>query len=75
MDYRNDKLNEIHRDTWPNLGWAAKETKNDDLCASNLTGKEITAPLDQKREPAQYAKEKLNTKLNSCLSDTKTQNR
>jgi hypothetical protein len=70
MDYSNEKLNEIHRDTWPNLGWAAKETKNDDLCASNLTGEKITAPLDQKRELAQYAKEKLNTKLNSGLSDT-----
>jgi hypothetical protein len=28
MNYDNDKLNEIYRDTWPNLGWAArKETK------------------------------------------------
>jgi len=70
MDYSNEKLNQIHRDTWPNLGWAAKETKNTNLCAPNLTGEEITAPLDQKRELAQYAKEKLNTKLNSGLSDT-----
>jgi hypothetical protein len=22
MNYNNDKLNEIYRDTWPNLGWA-----------------------------------------------------
>jgi hypothetical protein len=27
MNYNNDKLNEIYRDTWPNLGWAAKENK------------------------------------------------
>lgn len=24
MYYDNEKLNEIFRDTWPNLGWAAK---------------------------------------------------
>jgi hypothetical protein len=24
MIYENDKLNEIFRDTWPNLGWASK---------------------------------------------------
>jgi hypothetical protein len=31
MNYNNDKLNEIYRDTWPNLGWAAKrEADNDD---------------------------------------------
>jgi hypothetical protein len=22
MDYGNEKLNQIYRDTWPNLGWA-----------------------------------------------------
>jgi hypothetical protein len=27
MNYNNDKLNEIYRDTWPNLGWAAKNNK------------------------------------------------
>jgi hypothetical protein len=27
MNYDNDKLNQIYRDTWPNLGWAAKENK------------------------------------------------
>lgn len=32
MIYDNEKLNEIYRDTWPNLGWAKKdheELKND----------------------------------------------
>ena len=24
MNYDNEKLNEIYRDTWPNLGWAKK---------------------------------------------------
>jgi hypothetical protein len=28
MNYDNDKLNEIYRDTWPNLGWAQKDMKN-----------------------------------------------
>ena len=28
VDYNNDKLNEIYRDTWPNLGWAQKDMKN-----------------------------------------------
>ena len=28
MNYNNDKLNEIYRDTWPNLGWAQKDMKN-----------------------------------------------
>ena len=27
IDYGNDKLNEISRDTWPNFGWAAKYNK------------------------------------------------
>jgi len=27
IDYGNDKLNEISRDTWPNFGWAAKNNK------------------------------------------------
>jgi len=25
MIYDNEKLNEIFRDTWPNLGWAKKQ--------------------------------------------------
>jgi hypothetical protein len=25
MFYNNAKLNEIYRDTWPNLGWAARD--------------------------------------------------
>jgi hypothetical protein len=29
MYYDNDKLNEIYRDTWPNLGWAIKEKKEE----------------------------------------------
>jgi len=28
MIYDNDKLNEIYRDTWPNLGWAIKDRQN-----------------------------------------------
>jgi hypothetical protein len=28
MNYDNDKLNEIYRDTWPNLGWAQKDMKS-----------------------------------------------
>jgi hypothetical protein len=27
MYYENEKLNEIYRDTWPNLGWAKKPSK------------------------------------------------
>ena len=30
MYYDNDKLNEIFRDTWPNLGWAAKKEKSEE---------------------------------------------
>lgn len=26
IDYGNEKLNQIFRDTWPNLGWAARKT-------------------------------------------------
>ena len=28
IDYGNEKLNEIFRDTWPNLGWAKRMTKH-----------------------------------------------
>jgi hypothetical protein len=28
MNYDNDKLNEIYRDTWPNLGWAKRMNEN-----------------------------------------------
>lgn len=28
MFYNNDKLNEIYRDTWPNLGWAKRDMEN-----------------------------------------------
>jgi hypothetical protein len=28
IDYGNDKLNQIFRDTWPNLGWAKRMTHN-----------------------------------------------
>ena len=28
MWYDNDKLNEIYRDTWPNLGWAKRDMEN-----------------------------------------------
>ena len=29
MYYDNDKLNEIYRDTWPNLGWAKRDMKDE----------------------------------------------
>jgi hypothetical protein len=28
MWYDNEKLNQIYRDTWPNLGWAKKDMEN-----------------------------------------------
>ena len=28
IDYGNEKLNQIFRDTWPNLGWAKRMTHN-----------------------------------------------
>jgi hypothetical protein len=28
MYYQNEKLNEIYRDTWPNLGWAKQMNKD-----------------------------------------------
>ena len=31
MFYDNDKLNEIYRDTWPNLGWAKRMTHEEML--------------------------------------------
>ena len=39
MNYNNEKLNEIYRDTWPNLGWAAKANlpKKDDAPWLNTT--------------------------------------
>ena len=29
MNYNNEKLNEIFRDTWPNLGWAKRNMENE----------------------------------------------
>lgn len=44
MYYDNDKLNEIYRDTWPNLGWAKRmEIKAGD------TVKFIGCTIDQVR--------------------------
>ena len=44
MYYDNDKLNEIYRDTWPNLGWAKRmEIKAGD------TVKFIGSTIDQVR--------------------------
>lgn len=46
MNYNNEKLNQIYRDTWPNLGWAKRMNKDnlsvpDDMYWVNLTKKEI----------------------------------
>jgi hypothetical protein len=36
MWYDNEKLNQIYRDTWPNLGWAKKDMEN--KFAGNYSG-------------------------------------
>jgi hypothetical protein len=64
MNYNNDKLNEIYRDTWPNLGWAARMNEDnlpvpDDMCWVNLTKEEIEELRNKKHTLTEYGKEQL----------------
>jgi len=57
IDYGNEKLNQIFRDTWPNLGWAKR--MNNDMSWVNLTQKEIEELRNKKHELTEYGKEQL----------------
>jgi len=64
MNYNNDKLNEIYRDTWPNLGWAARMNEHnlpvpDDMCWVNLTKEEVEELRNKKHTLTEYGKEQL----------------
>jgi hypothetical protein len=64
MNYNNDKLNEIYRDTWPNLGWATRMNEDnlpvpDDMCWVNLTKEEIEELRNKKHTLTEYGKEQL----------------
>jgi hypothetical protein len=64
MNYNNDKLNEIYRDTWPNLGWAARVNEDnlpvpDDMVWVNLTKEEIEELRSKKHTLTEYGKEQL----------------
>ncbi len=64
MNYNNDKLNEIYRDTWPNLGWANRMNEDnlpvpDDMCWVNLTQEEIKELRNKKYTLTEYGKEQL----------------
>jgi len=50
MYYQNEKLNEIFRDTWPNLGWAARK--------NTMTHEEMLEEAE-KRESINVAKEAI----------------
>lgn len=44
MIYDNEKLNEIFRDTWPNLGWAKKQhnhTKDNDRQSTKVNERDL----------------------------------
>ena len=64
MNYNNYKLNEIYRDTWPNLGWATRMNEHnlpvpDDMCWVNLTKEEIEELRSKKYTLTEYGKEQL----------------
>jgi len=64
MNYNNDKLNEIYRDTWPNLGWAKRMNEDnlpvpDDMCWVNLTQEEIKELRNKKHTLTEYGKKQL----------------
>jgi hypothetical protein len=64
MNYNNDKLNEIYRDTWPNLGWATRMNEHnlpvpDDMCWVNLTKEEVEELRSKKHTLTEYGKEQL----------------
>ncbi|NBW58414.1 hypothetical protein EBR43_11700 [bacterium] len=69
MYYQNEKLNEIFRDTWPNLGWAKRMNRDnlpvpDDMVWVNLTQKEIEELRNKKHELTEYGKEQLRKLMN-----------
>lgn len=51
MYYQNEKLNEIFRDTWPNLGWAARK--------NTMTHEEMLEEAAKREEAALKAVDKL----------------
>jgi hypothetical protein len=64
MNYNNDKLNEIYRDTWPNLGWATRMNEDnlpvpDDMCWVNLTQEEVEELRNKKHTLTEYGKQQL----------------
>jgi hypothetical protein len=64
MNYNNDKLNEIYRDTWPNLGWAKRMNEDnlpvpDDMCWVNLTKEEIEELRSKKHTLTEYGRKQL----------------
>jgi hypothetical protein len=59
VDYGNDKLNEIFYDTWPNLGWAARKSMNNEMPWVNLTQEEVDELRNKKHELTEYGKEKI----------------
>lgn len=64
MYYQNEKLNEIFRDTWPNLGWAKRMNEDnlpvpDDMVWVNLTKEEIEELRSKKHTLTEYGREQL----------------
>ena len=57
MYNQNEKLNEIFRDTWPNLGWAKR--MNEDMPWVNLTQEEVEELRNKKHELTEYGKDKI----------------
>ena len=61
MYNQNEKLNEIFRDTWPNLGWAKR--MNEDMPWVNLTQEEVEELRNKKHELTEYGKQRLREML------------
>ena len=57
MDYNNEKLNQIFRDTWPNLGWAKRDMK--DVFAGNYPGPLYARHPDLVMEEQQLTHEQM----------------
>jgi NADH dehydrogenase/NADH:ubiquinone oxidoreductase subunit G len=57
MYNQNEKLNQIFRDTWPNLGWAKR--MNEDMPWVNLTQEEVEELRNKKHELTEYGKDKI----------------
>lgn len=64
MNYDHYKLNEIYRDTWPNLGWAKRMNEDnlpvpDDMAWVNLNKEEIEELRSKKHTLTEYGREQL----------------